>query len=400
MSEPRLLSAALDRTGHRIVSETLDESELSPQAFQLLGILGKFYENHPGVSGIDRESATEWVKVDCANPKHAEDFAELIASLPDVESPEAVAAVCREQKLKATRLKLAAALSANNEDEMDTLLLQLENLRKPLDETHVDLTDLDTFMGVFQQVDASNKIRLWPKRLQEKTGGALPGHHIVLYGRPERGKTLMTVNMVAGFLYDGHKVLYIGNEDPIVSIQSRIASRLVGCTTMAFEENPADYHDRLVERGLGRLRAERLSPGSVREIEDLIREFEPTVLVVDQLRNLKPRGKGGDNITSRIDTAAQEVRELLGRYGLLGVSIAQAGSGEYGENDRKAFLTESDIDSSKTGLPGACDLLIGIGATEEMLNTGQRGLSLCKNKLNGCHDNFLVRFDIQRNKVE
>lgn len=397
MLEQRLLAAGLEASAFRIIKNSLEESEATPQAWELLKILGEFYKKNKDAQGIDKESLQEWVSLTVENPKHALDFIELVKSLPEVGSSMAVAGIVREQKVKATRLKLAAAFQSGGDTH--NLLRKFEELQRDPNEGVVLLSDKENFLSTFEEVTSGNRIRLWPKRLQQATGGALKGHHIVIFARPERGKSLFTINMVAGFLYDGLRVLYIGNEDPIVSIKSRIASRLCGATKEQFESDINGYYDKAAERGIGNLRAERLTPGSVTEIEVLVKEHKPDVLVVDQLRNLNTRA-GGDGITTRIDVAAQEIRELLGTYDMIGISIAQAGAGQFNENDTKVFLSESDIDSSKTGLPAAADLLIGIGGSEEQIATGQRGISLCKNKLSGDHAKFLVRFDIHRNRVE
>ncbi len=397
MLEQRLLAAGLEASAFRIIKNSLEESEATPQAWELLKILGEFYKKNKDAQGIDKESLQEWVSLTVENPKHAMDFIELVKSLPEVGSSMAVAGIVREQKVKATRLKLAAAFQSGGDTH--TLLRKFEELQRDPNEGVVLLSDKENFLSTFEEVTSGNRIRLWPKRLQQATGGALKGHHIVVFARPERGKSLFTINLVAGFLYDGLRVLYIGNEDPIVSIKSRIVSRLCGATKEQFESDISGYYDKAAERGIGNLRAERLTPGSVTEIEALVKEHKPDVLVVDQLRNLNTRA-GGDGITTRIDVAAQEIRELLGTYDMIGISIAQAGAGQFNENDTKVFLSESDIDSSKTGLPAAADLLIGIGGSEEQIATGQRGISLCKNKLSGDHAKFLVRFDIHRNRVE
>ena len=52
-----------------------------------------------------------------------------------------------------------------------------------------------------------------------------------------------------------------------------------------------------------------------------------------------------------------------------------------------------DVDSSNTGIPGACDVLLGVGATDQQKAQGSRVLSLSKNKSGGVHDNFPVRFN-------
>jgi hypothetical protein len=67
--------------------------------------------------------------------------------------------------------------------------------------------------------------------------------------------------------------------------------------------------------------------------------------------------------------------------------VTQAGDSARG----KAVLDDGDIDSSNTGIPGAADVLIGIGMTEQLESAGLRMLSLCKNKASFVHGHFTVR---------
>jgi hypothetical protein len=53
----------------------------------------------------------------------------------------------------------------------------------------------------------------------------------------------------------------------------------------------------------------------------------------------------------------------------------------------------NDVEWSNTGIPGAADLMIGIGVDEEYLATNKRMLSIPKNKVNGRHGAFPVWID-------
>ena len=73
------------------------------------------------------------------------------------------------------------------------------------------------------------------------------------------------------------------------------------------------------------------------------------------------------------------MRRLAKKYNALAVSVTQAG--DSGEN--KAILNMGDIDGSNTGIQGTADLIIGLGATYDMIQRGMLTLSFSKNKLNG-----------------
>jgi len=117
------------------------------------------------------------------------------------------------------------------------------------------------------------------------------------------------------------------------------------------------------------------------------------VLLVDQLRNIT--SAKSDNYTQLLDKNAQAVRALGKKYDLVTISVTQAGDSASG----RAILGMGDVDSSNTGIPGAADVMIGVGVTEALDRSGQRMLSLPKNKL-GAHSQVLVSFDPYRSKMK
>jgi hypothetical protein len=158
------------------------------------------------------------------------------------------------------------------------------------------------------------------------------------------------------------------------------------------QKDPATVEQEAVQGGIENLRIRELSPGSLAELERLVRLEKPAVLIVDQLRNVKAKS---ENMTQRLDAVAQGVRALGKRYKMATISVTQAGDSARG----KAVLDDGDIDSSNTGIPGAADVLIGIGMTEEMDAAGLRMLSICKNKITGWRGSFQVRIDPQLSRM-
>ena len=96
-----------------------------------------------------------------------------------------------------------------------------------------------------------------------------------------------------------------------------------------------------------------------------------------------------DTRTNQLEEAANAMRNIAKRYDAIAITVTQAGDSAQG----KAVLDMGDVDSSNTGIPGACDVLLGIGGTEQQIAQGIRTLSLSKNKIGGVHDSFPVRFN-------
>ena len=143
-----------------------------------------------------------------------------------------------------------------------------------------------------------------------------------------------------------------------------------------------------------------MQPGSVSALTKDVEEFTPAVVVIDQLRNMSSPEEG---MTQRLEANAIRFRNFISQYGLIGVSVTQAGdkSQKHGE-DTPIWLSSGDVDSSRVGLPAQVDLMLGIGGNSEMLQRGQRAVSMVKNKCaTGAlsREGFICQFDLARSIV-
>jgi KaiC/GvpD/RAD55 family RecA-like ATPase len=296
--------------------------------------------------------------------------------------------------------ELAAAMEA--EWERDKIIQLVHEHQVLMEATSLESksevdygADLD---GLNDVVGSGNRIRLWPERLQAITGGATEGDLLVLFGRPEVGKTLFSVNMTCGWLRDGHKVLYVGNEDNINKIKGRIRNNLSGMSPVEVEKFTDEANKRALRKGWNNLRAVHMFPGSVPEITKMIEEFEPKCVVLDQLRNLGSQTSKGGTKAQRLDEIAIDVRQMAAKHKALTLAVGQAHAPEHGK--QKPWLSLDDFDESRTGVPGQADAMFGFGMDVQMDAANQRAISVPKNKLSGNHEGFLVNIDKQRSKIQ
>jgi KaiC/GvpD/RAD55 family RecA-like ATPase len=296
-------------------------------------------------------------------------------------------------------MELAAAIAANDDKKQARLVPLYAELRSATElknRRQVKYERAESIDSLFYEVGEEQRIPLYPARLNDRIGGgALPGHHIGLFGRPEIGKSTVTINLACGLAIKGQqRVLYIGNEDQINILKARAVGRVCGFTSTELEERREEAIRSYTDRGgEERLRFIQMFDGGADDIREPIEEFEPTVIVLDQIRNLASADT--DGLTARLEENGQAFRRLLLEYKLIGISVTQAGSSAAG----KTWLSTEDLDSSKTGYPGTVDLLIGIGANSEMYSRNQRGLSPCKNKLASgprAREGLLVDVDYER----
>ena len=400
MSERNVLAACIaSRSAYQQIEGEVKDGDLGEQGKIILEHIGEYYDRDPTAREVDASLLTASIGRALSNPKHQEMFEELVASLANAEvSPANIVYDFIEVRRQAAGAKLASALAAGKSAAECSSLVddygkwsRATSLREKDDSEIVRGASVsDLVEGTYSEQEL---IKIWPRVLNDKLdGGLLRGHHMLIFARPEMGKTLMLVNMIAGFLRQGLTVLYVGNEDPLSDIVMRVVSRLTGMTKYEIMEDAenADYMAR--EMGYDNLILAGLAPGTPREIQSLINDYSPDVVMIDQLRNLNVNE---EQFTQKLEKAATAARNLGKANNVLMVSVTQAGDSATG----KGPLEMGDVDSSNTGIPAQVDVMVGIGATHDDEASNRRVLSLPKNKRSGNHSFFPVGIDPQLSKV-
>lgn len=400
MLDAKLVAAAIaSRDAYERVAPHIQSTELTPAGGFWWQLIGEWYERDKNTRSCDLGELAILGNARLSTAKHRDTVIGFLRDLPSAVSADNSASIALELKRHNVGMELAAAIAAGDGKRVTKLHTQYGQL---MGATALTRKKTQWRLAVpveqlFDKVGLGNRIPLAPDRLNSRIGGgALPGHHIVIFGRPEIGKSTFALNLAAVRAVKGSRVLYVGNEDQIDILKSRAVSRV---TNMSWPEIEQDK-DRAIklyrERGAEeRLRFAQMSGGTADSLREQIDDFEPTVLVLDQIRNIDG---GGDGLVQNLEANGQIVRKLLIEYALIGVSVAQAG----GSAEGKLWLGMTDLDSSKTGLPGTADLMLGVGGNRETLAKNQRGILPSKNKLSSAadaHEGFLVEIDSIRSKV-
>ena len=400
MSERNVLAAVIaSRDAYNAIEGDIKDGDLGEQGNIIFGAIRDYYERDGDAQSCDSDLLASGIVRSLSNPKHQEMFTELVSSISNAEvSPFNVVHDFIEVRRQAAGAKLASALAAGKSAaECSSLVDNYSHWANATSLGSEDNPEVVRGASVVELVEgkyaAEELIKIWPRALNERLdGGLLRGHHMLVFARPEMGKTLILINMIAGFLAQDLVVLYVGNEDPISDIVMRVVSRLTGMTKYEIMEDAdtADYVAR--EKGYDNLILAGLAPGTPREIQSLIDTYAPDVVMIDQLRNINVNE---EHFVQKLEKAATIARNIGKANNVLMVSVTQAGDSASG----KGPLEMGDVDSSNTGIPAQVDVMVGVGATPEDEAAGRRIISLCKNKRSGRHDFFPVGIDTQLSKV-
>ena len=361
--------------------------------FQILSDLIKdYYDRDDKAQRVDRTLMVELIAGSTNNDKHVERFTNIMDEALAFDTSEGnVREVVLNMKKHELGQSLAMAI-ANGQDHDDLLneyseLLkysQLDDLLEKGVEVY-DASSLDELIN--HEVDPSTRIKVYPLALNERLDGGVRGSdHITILARPEMGKTGLVCTIANGFARQGHVGIVFNNEERIERLRLRALSCATGMTAAEIRANPQAAKDIAQQSGYHNIIFISLSPGTLGQIEAFVDKYKAKWFIVDQLRNLAMKS---ENRTNQLEAAATGVRNIAKKYDAVAISITQAGDSAEG----KSILEMGDVDSSNTGIPGACDVLLGVGATDEQKKLGVRVISLSKNKLGGVHDNFPVRFN-------
>lgn len=372
------------------ISGYLDEfSDLSKI---ILDVIASFYKTDPQSVKIDIDLLESKLK-----RKHPKAFNHIISILKEeLSSPINVINEFIEVKMTRVRGRMIEALSTGMPNQhLDRLIEEYQNIAEMQD---IEQTSDIIFSDVrpedlLNNSENNDLIKLYPNSLNDKIGGGIePESVILVFGRPDSGKTAFVINQLAGSCRDGHKVLYIGNEDPTKKMLQRILSRMSNMTIEEMKNNMELCYERAVERGYRNLIFAPLTPGSMSDIDRLVNVHNPKLLIVDQLRNIIA---DADGQVTQLEAVAKGARRIAKSTGCVAFCTTQANDSATG----KLVITMSDVDGSKTGMPGQADLMIGIGSNDEYKNSGRLMLSICKNKVNGEYAHIPVRMNKYLSKI-
>lgn len=394
--EHKILAAIIaDRASFDRIDPHLEADDLSPEGAVILKALRQFYAKDSKATKADLALVRSTVLRGLANQKHHDLFDVVFQRIKETEvSAVNVVDDVLATKREATEMALAEAIHAKDRGRISQLMERLSSLNLDNDlsgAVHEEYQGLDA-ESLIDTFDESHLIKVAPRSLNRRLkGGVMRGHHIVVVAYPETGKTALVLTMMNGFVGQGLKVLYVGNEDPTKSIVRRFVSCLTGLRESFIRDDPEEAVLRARAKGYDNAVFVGLSGGTLEDIRSLCAKHKPDVLVVDQIRNLSV---AAENRTNQLEAVARGMRNLAREYDMVAVSVTQGAD----SSRNKLVLDMGDVDGSNVGIPGAADVMVMVGMNADYDTQDRRMLTLAKNKVGGNHSHWAVgiRRDLSR----
>jgi len=389
--ELRIVQAALQsREAWNKLRKLVQDKDFSEVGAELFRRIQEFYAVDEEAEEVNLELFKRIIQEEM--PKQADILIEQLDNLESTSIPNLLKEVTKLRK-KGVAQSIIQALARNPESAEAVQLMDSFRDIEQVEECTPEAVSEYARESLQDMKEQTGMIKIYPSVLNEAIdGGVLPGSHIVVFARPNVGKTLFVINLGSSIANDGHRVLHLINEEPKKQILQRYISRLSGKVKRdIYLDIDAAVHI-AEKRGLNNIFIEDINPGTFHEIRSLIELIKPDLVIIDQLRNVYVKD---DSKVGQLEKAATEARNLAKRYGIVVVSVTQAGDSASG----KLVLTDSDIDSSKTGIPATADLTIGIGCDDNQRRSKMRTLTIVKNKITSTHEYYAVRVDEELSRI-
>lgn len=218
--------------------------------------------------------------------------------------------------------------------------------------------------------------------LNKSLGSLRKGDFGFLFARPETGKTTFLASEISHFLTQtDENVLWLNNEEQGDKVMLRIMQAYFGATLDQVKSNYRRYQEEFDKRVGGRFHLIDEAQISKKDVEQLIKELNPGLVVYDQIDKI--RGFSNDRDDLRLGGIYQWARELAkGNHAAIGVCQAD------GTAEGVRYLTMEHVANAKTSKQAEADWIIGIGKVSDIGTEYVRFLNISKNKLQGDEDSI------------
>ena len=265
--------------------------------------------------------------------------------------------------------------------------IDFSEIKKHLDVTFEDVNEYEYVTGNIEnligQLKDNTKWKFNLEPLRDKVNGVGDGNLVIIFARPEAGKTAFWVNLVSGidgFASQGAKVCALINEEPAVRTQMRLINAYTGMTFDEIRVNTKEANKKWAEVRQN-IKILDTVDWSLDDVDEFVQKENPDILIVDQLDKVNVKGSFArtDEKLRAIYTGA---REIAKRNNCCVIAVSQASADGHGKFD----LTFDMMEGSKTGKAAEADVIIGVGHRDK-LDTDERirSLAISKNKITGWH---------------
>jgi replicative DNA helicase len=394
-----ILRTLLTRDKYDKLKSEIEESIFQNGARELYKTIGYIYKDNPNITEINFSDLrlayfnTYYPNTSFASQKNIH---ELIDNIENQEPPsdDVVSTALRSMYRIKKADELARICLDISNNPSSSSLKQVEKFMANVDEEQTQqeseavTKDVDEIVEALQE---QGEFKFNLPSLQRATNGIGRGNFMIIFARPDVGKTAFWVSLVAspqGFAWQQKKVSIFANEEPAIRTQMRLLNSSTGLQRGNILNGSRD---------VAKNKWASISPyienfdcvgKTMDDLDEYCSTNDVDILIIDQLDKINVTGKY--NAThEKLREVYTQSRELAKRHNILVIGMSQASA----EAQGRSRVTFSTMENSKTGKAAEADIILGIGKEDEAENFMDdcvRFVTLSKNKLTGDHAEFEV----------
>jgi len=387
MIEKQLINLLLDKDFYEENKGRVSKTMFTNGTGTLYETITKAHANSDTSLSIDEIATLHTEVYNPALTRVARDnFSDLLEEVRNQKPNKKIAVTILESLHKqaiAKQIAVKATEMYNNTNDttfndIQTLIDESNGVNK---EEYENVTD-----DIHLLIDALKDNTKWKfnlSELRDRVNGIGDGNFLIVFARPESGKTAFWVNMVAGqggFASQGAKVCALINEEPAIRTQMRLVNAHTGMSFAEIKNNPTKAGESWASIK-DNMRILDTVDWSLDKIDSYVAKEKPNVLIIDQLDKVHVTGTFArtDEKLRAIYTGA---REIAKRRSCALIGISQASADASGRLD----LTFDMMENSKTGKAAEADVIIGVGFSNNLdVDQDLRSVAVSKNKITGYH---------------
>jgi len=382
-----ILEIIQDKERHKRVRQALDLRKLTPICNELIKLTDKYYKTFPTHDCIDTQTIIALYASE--NPKAVESqilqVGDTFNGLTKDVEPEAIQGLMRSlQELAYTTDVQQVVYEFTEGDDID-VFGELNALRQRYERDLKQSVDIEfcnaPIEDLLEEELHGTKFNWRMECLQQSMPNMRTGDQIIVAGRPGIGKTSFiadNVTYMARQCPDGRPIVWFSNEGKKNKIRKTCYRAGLNTTIADMVKYGGDMCRRGWLKKVGPLDAIRIFDIhglNNTQLEEIIREHKPCIVVWDMLDNVK-----GFAAESRTDLRLEELykwgRESAVIYDFLSLPTSQISA----EGAGLMWVPDHMLKDGKTGKQGACDGIIMLGHSLKPGDENVRGIFIAKTK--------------------
>lgn len=391
--DSNILAALRERSKYRQLRSAVPDSLLGQETLSMLAWYNAYFQAFPDEEYVQTENLRSLFTLKAggsASPEQLSVMKMLISRLDEPVDPGIIEGITTQLFERDFAGQAAAVLRRFEDgDDIDVTYelnrLASGNMRRmstaspasyidaPIEDILADFTD-------------DRGLKLPTQLLQEGVAGLTGGDLVLVAGRPDKGKTSLLATILTRFApqlkdlgLDKRPLLWLNNEGTGRRIIPRIyqaalnvdfpeLTRLSNAGTLkGLYLQAVDDQD---------IRVKDCHGMTIGQLEQVIEDMNPCVVVYDMVANFKGSKSLEGNKTDSLEAMWQEIREIGVRHDCLGIGTIQISD----PGDNQLYPGYNALKDSRTGVQGAVDVMLMMGAMNTPDMASLRGLSTPKNK--------------------